>query len=371
LLLLCAVACHRAVVIGSSVECVGDADCAPPATVCSADGRCVPGCSSHPCVAGATCNAATGECEGGSLIGKTCAADADCGAPDLVCKSATKQCTAGCDIDPQVCYGGWICNHATGRCCDPKFPECRAPMPMGCDADTDCAAIAGTICAAGTCVPGCARSGCTAPLACTASGHCGPAGGTCTRDDDCDGASSCRPDGSCAVLPLAGSIPCAGGVAVSATCDQSTSPAAWASCVGAPGPAGCPYCTEGSCFHAGLCATAADCHAGDACVSGLCQAAAPACPSTTPADAVIGGGFGAGHETCVQDRVGSIAELAGGGVLLRLGDAPGLYAEITPLYLAAGVARPTVGMTITVHGTVRWDESHAEWELMPVDWWSK
>jgi hypothetical protein len=37
------------------------------------------------------------------------------------------------------------------------------------------------------------------------------------------------------------------------------------------------------------------------------------------------------------------------------------------MYAAAGVQVPTAGQTVTVHGTVRWDDGHADFELLPVD----
>jgi hypothetical protein len=89
------------------------------------------------------------------------------------------------------------------------------------------------------------------------------------------------------------------------------------------------------------------------------------------AAAIVGGGFAAGHEVCVQGRVGDASSTLSGNVLLHLGSSPGVYAEITPQYLAAGVGRPSTGDTITIHGTVRWDQSHSQWEILPVDWWSR
>jgi hypothetical protein len=373
LLALCLAACHHTTVIGSSVACQTDGDCAPPETVCSADGRCVPGCANRraACVGGATCNPATGECEGGTVVGMSCSTDGDCEPPDVICKTASKQCVAGCDLDPTVCYGGWICDYATGRCCDPKYPDCRVPAGGGCNSDGDCAPKPDTVCMAGTCAPGCAQSGCTAPMLCAPTGHCGPAGGVCARDADCDGASACSHAGSCVVLADGGAIGCAGGTQVYSSCNQPGSPSTWASCVGAPGPPGCPYCFEGSCFHAGLCSTPNDCHGGDDCVAGLCRPSAPECPTIVTAAEIVGGGFAAGHEVCVQGRVSAASDELDGNVLVHLGSSPGVYAEITAPYLAAGVSRPSVGDTITVHGTVRWDQSHSQWEILPIDWWSR
>ena len=33
-----------------------------------------------------------------------------------------------------------------------------------------------------------------------------------------------------------------------------------------------------------------------------------------------------------------------------------------------GLTLPAVGATVTVHGTVRWDDGHKDRELLPVDW---
>src|SRR5579871_174995 len=232
--------------------CTVDGECGAPARVCSADGRCIPGCATSGCPAGSTCDAATGQCQGGNL-GKPCASDTACDPPDLVCKKSTMTCVPGCNLDPAVCYGGWICNFSTGRCCDPSYPDCRQPMPSGCNVDGDCASKPGTVCEASVCVPSCAMGGCVAPMVCMGDGHCGPVG-ACARDIDCDAGSYCTQAGACAVLPEAGAEPCDGGDSVSVTCNEKTSASTFKQCIGAPGAADCPWCIDGSCYRPGLCA---------------------------------------------------------------------------------------------------------------------
>jgi hypothetical protein len=362
--------CQHTTVIGALAPCAADTDCAPPGTICGADDRCVLGCAGRPnaCVAGATCNAATGECEGG--VNQPCTDDADCDWPVFVCKRATMLCVAGCDLDPSTCYGGWICNFSTGRCCDPDAPDCRGAPDggAGCNSDDDCASRPGTVCLVGACVPDCTQSGCDPPLSCTTSGHCGPPGGGCARDSDCDAGSYCAPTGACVVLASGGPVACAGGTVVRDDCDPLRTAAGWRSCVGAPGPPSCPYCSEGSCYHPRLCDGDADCHLGDTCTGGLCQAAAPQCPVVVAAQSVVAGGFAAGREVCVHDTVADGSTSYDGSAVLHLG-ASRLTAILPPLYLAAGLATPPVSDTITLHGVVRWDQWRTHWELYPVDWW--
>jgi hypothetical protein len=156
---------------------------------------------------------------------------------------------------------------------------------------------------------------------------------------------------------------------VSETCNPSSTAAALMACAGAAGPPACPYCFESSCYRPGLCSAPTDCHAGDGCAGGVCRPLAPACPTTVDAAEVLGGGFAAGRELCVRDNVSDLFTSGDGDVVFHLGAAPGLAGTITPLYQAAGVAKPQVGATITVHGVVRWDEQRTRWELLPVDDW--
>jgi hypothetical protein len=361
--------CRHSTVVGSTGACATASDCTPPSTICSSDGQCVPGCAQNPTAClGGSCDPASGECQGGP-VGKPCAVDGDCAPPDLVCRPSTKSCVAGCGLDPGACQQGWRCNVKSGRCCDPAQPGCDAPADAGggCDGDDDCALMPGTICQAGACVPSCASTGCAAPLVCGANGHCGPTGG-CQRDDQCDPGSYCAPQGACMVLPAGGRIDCAMGVVVETQCNQKSTPAAFLACVGSVGPADCPYCTEGSCYRPGLCAVAADCHHADTCTNGLCIPTAPQCPSTVTAASVVAGAWATGREVCVRDTVTSGTDAFNGDVFLRLG-AAGLPLTITPLYLGAGVTRPSVGATISARGVVRWDKWHTRFELDPVQWW--
>jgi hypothetical protein len=349
---------------GAIPTCAKDTDCMPPATVCGPDERCTPGCAASACPSGSTCDAMTGHCTGGKLD-QPCTSDGNCDPPDLICNKSSSKCAPGCNLDPDTCYGGWICNFGNGRCCDPDGPNCTPASVAGCSSDGDCAAKPGTVCLLGACEPDCAQSGCTQPMVCGANGHCGP-NGACARDADCDLGSYCDSNGSCTVAPVGGAAGCAGGTAVSNACNEKTTPATFRTCVGAAGPASCPYCVDGSCFHPGVCAGAADCHRGDSCSGGLCFATQADCPSTVSAASVIAGMYGAGKELCVHDVVQSAFTGYLGDEVLSLG---GMTAVISPVYLGAGVKAPAVNATITAHGTVRWDQGRQKWELHPVDLW--
>ncbi|HEY7954574.1 MAG TPA: hypothetical protein VII38_04740 [Polyangia bacterium] len=355
--------CRRTTTLGS-LTCQASADCAPPSTICGPDGRCVPGCVADPllCVGAATCDPQSGECSGGVA----CTSDGDCEPPASVCASAAHVCVAGCTLSP--CAGGEVCNPATGRCCDPNDPTCPRPRDGGaeCNSDSECPGAPANICSAGACVPGCAATGCTQPLTCDApTGHCSTE--MCARDLDCDPGSYCTQASRCAVLAYGGAIACAGGAVVYYHCAQESAPAAFASCVGAPGPGGCPYCIDGSCFHPGLCTDDNGCHRGDTCVSGLCVVSAPPCPSLVTIDQITDGVFAAGKEVCVRGKVTSLRSGSDGMNEIRLGDSPFLFVDVSPLYLQAGVALPKLDQTVTVHGTVRWDAGHNDRELLPVD----
>jgi hypothetical protein len=170
------------------------------------------------------------------------------------------------------------------------------------------------------------------------------------------------------VLAFGGASTCQGGTPVPYACAVKTSPADFRACVGSPGPAGCPYCIDYSCLRAGLCASSADCHRGNACVEGLCRASAPECPTVVPLSAVTTGTFAAGKEICVRGTVALVANGFDGMIEIKLGGSPFLFVDVEPMYRSGGTQIPAVGQTVTVHGSVRWDDAHDDWELLPVDW---
>jgi hypothetical protein len=172
----------------------------------------------------------------------------------------------------------------------------------------------------------------------------------------------------CTVLSYGGPIACAGGTKVSYTCAQKNTPAEFRACAGAPGPSGCPYCIDGSCFHPGLCSTASDCHREQACTGGLCRVQATECPTVVPIAQVVAGEFAAGKQLCVRDMVTSQRTGSDGMNEIRLGSSPYLYVDVANMYQSGGVRIPALGETVTVHGTVRWDAGHHDRELLPVDW---
>jgi hypothetical protein len=365
--------CNRTTLVGSLV-CRVPSDCAPPDSVCSADGRCVQGCTANPqaCIGGSSCDPTTGECSGG-VVGSACSDDSNCDPPDLVCRTATGTCVAGCTISPD-CASGFVCNPSTGRCCDGSDPSCPRPPDLGtppCNTDSECVGAPANICSGGACVQGCLSGApCPSPLACDANtGHC--ATPSCTRDTDCDPGSYCTQAAMCSVLAFGGPSACAGGTVVYYDCAQKSSPSLFAQCVGPPGPVGCPYCIDYSCLHAGLCASDTDCHRGDACQGGLCRVKAPACPTVAALPSVVGGKFAAGKELCVRGTVTLVRTGYDGMIEVELKPSPSpspyLFVDVPPMYAAAGVQVPTAGQTVTVHGTVRWDDSHDNFELMPVD----
>jgi len=363
--------CKRTDVVGS-LGCATSRDCSPPDTICSADGRCVPGCVADPsaCVGGSQCNPQSGECEGGG-IGAACDADDDCDPPDVICRVATQTCEAGCTVNPGVCASDETCNPTTGHCCTPGIAGCPVVMPpaMTCNSDSECPDAPAKICSGGVCVPGCATGGlCALPLVCNpTSGHCEPPMATCALDMDCDAGSYCTQAGNCVVLAYAGPTACEGGATVTYTCATKTSASTFQSCVGAPGPVGCPYCIDGSCMHPGLCTTSDDCHGGDGCVSGLCHVLMPPCPDNAivPLADVVRGVYAAGKELCVRGTVEQAKSGVDGMYEIRLDTSPYLYIDVEPMY---GLTTPAVGATVIVHGTVRWDDGHKDRELLPVDW---
>jgi hypothetical protein len=364
LLVLAVAGCPHTTEVGSLI-CKVSRDCAPPLSVCSADHRCVPGCVAAPeaCVGGATCDPRTGECTAPTTM--SCSGDTMCAPPDLVCNTSTSSCVAGCTVS-DTCAVGFTCNPATGHCCDVNDSSCPRRPDGGseCNTDSECVGAPANICQGGSCVPGCATGGCTAPLVCDATtGHCGTP--TCARDADCDAGSYCTQAGTCAVLAFGGKIACAGGSVVYYHCAVSTSPSQLASCVGKPGPVGCPYCINYSCLHAGLCASDNDCHRGDRCINGLCRVQSSECPVVTELAAVVAGTFAAGKEVCVRGVVGAVGSGQDGMTEIKLGSSPYLYVDLAPWYQ---LKAPAVGATVVVHGTVRWDDGHDDFELLPVDW---
>ncbi len=367
--LLVLTACSQSTLVGSLI-CANSHDCTPPSTVCGADGRCVPGCLVNPdaCVAGAACDATSGECSGGPAAGISCASDSDCDPPDLICRTSDGTCVAGCTVSG-TCVTGFRCNPTNGHCCDDALQSCpnRPDAGQGCNTDSECVGAPANICSGGACVAGCASSGCTAPLVCdSSSGHCQTAG--CTDDSDCDDGSYCTQSASCDVLAYGGKIDCAGGTVVYYRCAVAKTPADMVSCAGAAGPVGCPYCLHNSCYHPGLCSSDNDCHAGDRCSSGLCFVASSPCPTIVAITDVIAGKFAAGKEVCVRAPVTSTDTGYDGMIEIKLGTTPYLFVDVSPMYQAAGVVVPSPGPTVTVHGVVRWDDSHDDFELLPVDW---
>lgn len=83
---------------------------------------------------------------------------------------------------------------------------------------------------------------------------------------------------------------------------------------------------------------------------------------------VASGLFGSGKHVCVHAQVASVKSGYDGLIEIKLGSSPALFVDVFPMYQKAGVSIPTPGQTVTVHGTVRWDANHADWELLPVDW---
>jgi hypothetical protein len=360
--------CQRKTVIGAIV-CQSDADCEGPHTICNADTQCVTGCGevAQACGGPESCDASTGECahEG---IGASCDDDGGCSPPDTVCRASSHSCVAGCNVN-LVCGAGTVCDARTGRCCDPSAPECQPPAPHpipGCSADGDCANAPQEICNAGTCVASClGGQACDALLQCDASGHCVTP--NCQRDSDCDATSFCDGSGACKAIADGGRILCAGGTNVTDTCAQKTTAADFRACVGEPGPEGCPYCIDHSCFRPGLCVSESDCHKGDGCLLGLCMARAPECPVIVPIAAVTAGQFAAGKEVCVRGPVTKVQRGYDGMTEIKIGTTPYVFADVAPMYKTSGVTAPTLGQTVTVHGVVRWDEAHDDYELAPVD----
>lgn len=107
--------------------CASDAECAPPATICTPNG-CKSGCGSTGCSIGETCNVGTGRCE---LDQPECTSDPQCGAPARVCDAYA--CVDGCSI--AGCLGTMVCNEGTGRC---EAAPALLPLDAVCARDGDC-----------------------------------------------------------------------------------------------------------------------------------------------------------------------------------------------------------------------------------------
>jgi hypothetical protein len=352
-----------------SLGCATSIDCGPPSMVCNADGQCVPGCTDDDdCPVGATCNTATGQCTGGPL-GRHCASDSDCDPPDVVCRTGDGTCVAGCTLGP--CGAGEICRASDGHCCTPGAGDCPLPPDLAgvCNSDPECPR--GKICSAGVCVPACDSPGaalCTPPSVCDdVIGRCAPP--TCARDTDCDPGSYCNAQNHCAVLGYGGPVACAPSApSVSPRCAAASSAQNFLSCVSGIGPSGCPYCLGGSCYSPGTCTADGECHAGSQCEDGLCRANSDPCSTLVTIADVYGGMYAAGKQVCVSGKVEQVRTGYDGLTEIKLDLSPYLYVDIPPMYVGNGLNVPSVGQTVTVHGTIRWDASHSDRELCPVDW---
>jgi hypothetical protein len=224
--------------------------------------------------------------------------------------------------------------------------------------------------------------------------------GQCTDDGQCPADQYCQQGtGSCVSL-------------TSGSCTKTNTSA----CLGAN-----PQCKDGSCYNAGGCNTNADCHEGETCTShggsSLCYPTSP-CPGGEVVNSmdVANGLYAEGKEVCVTDVVENVLCETDGDYHIRLGKswhtpvcglspsptncAPksgtcqyiqnppgdGLITELTPEYqipnisnpsgatcgvgtASCGLNTPSIGQTITVEGTVRWDQYHCWWEVHPVKWW--
>ena len=190
-------------------------------------------------------------------------------------------------------------------------------------------------------------------------------GGPCTNDMECAANEYCvYPGGTCKALPTG-------------KCTGSTAGA----CGGY-----LPRCKDYSCFTAGDCGGKdSNCHAGEACVAKggatLCKPTSP-CKETVSALDVANGVYAAGKEVCIRDVVHEVLSETDGDYHVRMGKlktavfgtcpfpvvppGTGLVTELTPEYGSSGLSTPTVGATVTVQGTVRWDGAHCWWEIHPV-----
>ena len=189
--------------------------------------------------------------------------------------------------------------------------------------------------------------------------------GPCTNDMECAASEYCAfPGGTCKALP-------------SGKCTGSSA----GSCGGY-----LPRCKDYSCFSRGDCGGKdSNCHAGETCVAKggatLCMPSSP-CKETVSALDVANGVYASGKEVCIRDVVREVLSETDGDYHVRMGKqktavfgtcpfpvvppGTGLVTELTPEYQSAGLTTPTVGATVTVQGTVRWDGAHCWWEIHPV-----
>ncbi len=151
-----------------------------------------PGCTSNDDCAGdpggAVCNTDTGECVDCTVADDPCA-------EGNYCDPATNACIPGCIADDD-CGGDLSCELATNMC-------------VGCLEDVECPL--GSVCDAGTCVPGCNKQqGCQKGLACCTEQcvdilidepNCGGCDSPCEPDNatgECVDGICTVPDGNCA-----------------------------------------------------------------------------------------------------------------------------------------------------------------------------
>lgn len=201
---------------GTCVACTADPDC-PLGDVCR-NQVCVAGCTAtHGCPAGATCNAATGQCV-------QCLGDGQCSGATPRCDPQTNHCVAclpgASDNCPQgqYCRPDLVCERGCKTGADCPSGVCQADHSCGgCTGDAQCAA--GRVCTSGTCVAACsAANPCGAGHECCGGrcldvradpANCGRCGTLCTAGAACCGSACQRLDstancGACGVTCAAG-----------------------------------------------------------------------------------------------------------------------------------------------------------------------
>ena len=169
-------------------------------------------CTTTGCPPGEVCMAGTcvAEPTGGSALGESCTADADCDSGMCRDTGAGQVCTQSCDdLAPGAsCPGGFYCQR--GAVCGQGLCVAGAPGALAageaCTLDTDCATL---VCDRGVCATPCQDGGptCGAGTTCTVTGTaCGAclteadAGGgigfPCTTRDECATAECAYRDGT-------------------------------------------------------------------------------------------------------------------------------------------------------------------------------
>ncbi len=239
-------------------------DCRRPE--CVADGPDAHRCELEPLIAGHACSDGDvctvsdgcdgeGSCRGGEEVPGCCREDADCddarGCTADMCEKDSGRCVhlpaadgSPCDADGTGCTQGDSCEG--GACRPGTLVECASTGPCS---RGECVSRAwdshecvqrpapeGTVCSDG--------DPCTAGDSCDGRGACGagaPAAACCYAQEDCDDGNPCTAD----------------------ACDLSTGRCAYVDLQD-----GTPCDADGS-----------GCTAGDACVSGICSAGQPACPT--------------------------------------------------------------------------------------------